>query len=119
MKLNYFSNNDFRNASPSCSIKDMEETFLHRLDVARYHSGVPYIVNSAYRTVEHEKSKGRDGTSSHTKGVAVDLKATNSRSRCKIIEGLLKAGFTRIGISGNFIHVDADSNKDQNVIWTY
>ena len=115
--LNYFTNNDFRNANPSCSINDMDENFLHRLDVARFHSGVPYIVNSAYRTVEHEKSKGRSGESSHTKGVAVDLKATNSRTRFKIIEGLLKAGFTRIGVYDWGIHVDLDYAKDQQVIF--
>ena len=115
----YFSNNDFRNAIPSCSIDDMEENFMHRLDVARYLSGVPFIINSAYRTVEHEKSKGRSGNSSHVKGIAVDLKASNSRARYKIIEGLLSAGFTRIGVGSNFIHVDSDHEKDQNVIWTY
>ena len=117
--LNYFTKNDFRNANPSCSINDMDKTFLHRLDVARFHSGVPYIVNSAFRTVEHEKSKGRDGTSSHTKGMAVDLRCTNSRVRFKIIKGLIMAGFTRIGCGSNFIHVDSDPDKDQDVIWTY
>jgi len=98
-------------------MEDMQETFLHRLDIARFHSGVPYIVNSAYRSVEHEKSKGRDGTSSHTKGLAVDLRATNSRTRFKIIEGLLKAGFTRIGVYNWGIHVDEDYEKDQEVIF--
>ena len=99
----------------------MEENFLHRLDVARFHSGVPYIVLSAHRTKEHELEKGRDGTSSHTKGLAVDLKATNSRARFKILVGLIKAGFTRIGASskGGFIHVDSDNAKDQNVMWLY
>ena len=115
--LNYFTKNDFRNAIPSCSINDMDDNFLHRLDVARFHSGVPYIVNSAYRSEEHEKSKGRSGDSSHTKGVAVDLKATNSRTRFKIIEGLLKAGFTRIGVYDWGIHVDEDYEKDQSVLW--
>ena len=98
-------------------MEDMQETFLHRLDIARFHSGVPYIVNSAYRSVEHEKSKGRDGTSSHTKGLAVDLRATNSRTRFKIIEGLLKAGFTRIGVYNWGIHVDEDYEKEQEVIF--
>lgn len=119
MALNYFTNNDFRNANPSCSIDDMEENFLHRLDVARYHAGVPFIINSAYRTEEHEKAKGRSGDSSHTKRIAVDLKATNSRTRYKIIIGLLKAGFTRILIYENFIHVDSDPDKDQEIIAYY
>ena len=113
---NYFTNNDFRNAYPSCSIEDMNQPFLHRLDVARFHSGVPYIVNSAYRTTEHEKTKGRDGSSSHTKGLAVDLRATNARTKFKIITGLLKAGFTRIFIYDTFIHVDLDYDKDQGVL---
>lgn len=117
MSYNYFTNNDFRNATPSCSIDDMEENFLHRLDVARYHSGVPYIVLSAHRTEEHEIAKGRDGTSSHTKGIAVDLKATNSRARYKILIGLIKAGFNRLGIYESFIHCDSDPDKDQQVIW--
>ena len=117
--MTYFTKNEFRNAIPSCSIDDMDKGFLQRLDIARFHSEVPYIINSAYRSVEHEKSKGRSGDSSHTKGVAVDLKATNSRTRFKIIEGLLKAGFTRIGIAKDFIHVDSDPSKDPNVIWIY
>ena len=119
MSYNYFSNNDFRNANPSCSIDDMEENFLHRLDVARYLSGVPFIINSAYRTEEHEKKQGRDGDSSHTQGVAVDIKCTNSVARQKIIDGLRGAGFNRIGIYKSFIHCDFDRrpHKDQNVTW--
>ena len=97
----------------------MDKTFLHRLDVSRYHSGVPYIVNSAFRTVEHEKSKGRDGTSSHTKGMAVDLKASNARIKYKIVIGLLKAGFTRIFVYDWGIHVDCDPDKDQEVLNNY
>ena len=115
--MTYFTKNEFRNAIPSCSIDDMDKGFLQRLDIARFHSEVPYIINSAYRSVEHEKSKGRSGYSSHTKGVAVDLKATNSRTRFKIIEGLLKAGFTRIGVYDWGIHVDSDYEKDQEVIF--
>lgn len=31
----------------------------------------------------------------------------------------MEAGFTRIGIGQNFIHVDTDPDKQQNIIWTY
>ena len=119
MMYRFFSQTDFDRATPRCSIDDMSVRFMSRLDQAREYAGVPFIVNSAYRTVEHEKAKGRDGTSSHIKGIAVDLKATNSRTRYKILQGLLKVGFTRIGIGKNFIHVDEDEEKDQDVIWTY
>ena len=117
--MTYFTKNEFRNAIPSCSIEDMDKGFLQRLDIARFHSEVPYIINSAYRSVEHEKSKGRDGTSSHTKGVAVDLKATNARTKFKIVTGLIKAGFTRIFVYDRWIHVDLDYDKDQEVLDNY
>lgn len=115
----FFTQRDFDTAVPRCSIDDMSTRFMTRLDQAREYAGVPFIVNSAYRTIEHEKAKGRDGSSSHTKGIAVDLKAANSRSRYRILQGLLKVGFTRIGIGKGFIHVDEDEEKDQQVIWHY
>lgn len=115
----YFSNSDFQGATPTCQIEDMDEDFLHRLDTARGLAGIPFVVNSAYRTESYERSQGRDGTSSHCHGLAVDLKAEGSRTRYLIVESLLKAGFHRIGIGENFLHVDFDQEKDRNVIWNY
>ena len=80
---------------------------------------VPFVINSAYRSEEHEKAQGRTGTSSHTKGIAVDLKSTDSSARYRIISSLISVGVTRFGIGKNFIHVDIDKNKSQNVIWHY
>lgn len=119
MSYRFFTQRDFDTASPRCSIEDMDSSFMHKLDLAREYSLVPYIVNSGYRTLEHETKKDRDGTSSHTKGIAVDLKAENSRTRFLILQGLLKAGFTRIGVGSDFVHVDGDTEKDQQVIWHY
>lgn len=53
------------------------------------------------------------------KGIAIDLQAKYSRQRFLIIRGLIEAGFTRIGIGENFIHVDDDKDKDQRVVWHY
>lgn len=118
-RYQFFSENDFNRANPPCVMSDMNPVFLEMLDMAREKAMVPFIVNSAFRTVAHEKRQGRDGSSSHTKGAAVDLKATNSRTRFRIIQGLLKAGFTRIGVGEGFIHVDMDRDKDPDVMWTY
>lgn len=119
MMFKYFSHSDFATATPECSIGDMDKAFLHKLDTARGIAGVPFVINSAYRTKEYEKSKGRDGTSSHIKGLAVDISANGSRKKFLIIDALLKTGFTRIGIGSDFVHVDDDPDKDQQVIWTY
>ena len=97
---------------------NMDEEFLQRLDQARAFADIPFIINSAYRSPEHPESI-KNPTSSHIKGLAVDIKATDSTTRFKIIESLLSVGFTRIGIADTFIHVDLDFDKTQDVIWTY
>jgi len=115
----YFSNRDFQTAIPSCNIEDMSTDLLEKLDIARYFAGVPFVINSAYRTLGWELDHARDGSSSHTKGFAVDINVKESRYRYLIVKALLKAGFDRIGIHDDFIHVDIDDNKDSEVIWNY
>ena len=97
---------------------NMDKRFLFVLDEAREFAGIPFIINSAYRSPDHPESI-KNPTSSHIKGLAVDIKVTDSVTRFKIVEALVSVGFTRIGIADTFIHVDLDFDKTQNVIWTY
>ena len=117
--MKYFSQVDFSGAKPSCSIKDMDRDMLTVLDNAREISGTPYVINSAYRTKDHERGMGRDGSSSHTTGKAVDIRAMDSTTRFLILKGLIEAGFTRIGVSKTFIHADTDEDKPSEVAWLY
>ena len=96
----------------------MDKKFLSRLDEARDYAGIPFIINSAYRSPNHPLSV-KNPTSSHIKGLAVDIKATDNETRFKIVEALISVGFTRIGIADTFVHVDLDFDKRQNIIWTY
>lgn len=111
-----FSPSEFRTAVPSCSIVDMDPGFMDRLQTARTLAGVPFIINSAYRSVEHELKMHRTGMSYHTLGRAVDLRVCDSVSRYRIVESLIAAGFHGIGISDTFIHVD---DRDLHLIWLY
>jgi len=97
---------------------NMSKEFLFVLDEAREFAGIPFIINSAYRSPEHPLSI-KNPSSSHIKGLAVDIKATDSTTRFKIVKALVEVGFKRIGIADTFIHVDLDLDKTQNVIWTY
>jgi uncharacterized protein YcbK (DUF882 family) len=97
---------------------NMDEEFLQRLDQARAFADIPFIINSAYRSPNHPLSI-KNPSSSHIKGLAVDIKATDNATRFKIIDALLFVGFKRIGISDTFIHVDMDYGKRQEIIWTY
>lgn len=117
-KPKYFTDSEFKRASPACSLSDMSDQFMKFLDEAREKAGVPFVISSAYRTVEHELSRGRAGTSSHCKGIAVDISCVTSYNRLKIVKALLDAGAVRIGIHKRFIHVDLDYTKDK-CIWLY
>jgi len=102
----------------------MNNCFLEMLDNARDIANIPFKINSGYRTLEHNiaiyKKLGKKPIkSSHLRGLAVDIACKDSRARFVIVSALKDAGFTRIGISNSFIHVDSDSDKAQDVIWTY
>ena len=101
------------------NLDKMDKTFLLRLDEARERAGIPFVINSAYRSPEHNAKIGGKPNSSHLKGLAVDISVTNSRQRFIVLNALLEVGFTRIGIADTFIHVDLDSGKSKDVIWTY
>ena len=100
------------------NLDKMDKTFLLKLDEARERAGIPFVINSAYRSPEHPLSI-KNPTSSHIKGLAVDISVTNSRQRFIVLNTLLEVGFTRIGIADTFIHVDLDNEKSKEVIWTY
>jgi len=101
------------------NLDKMDKTFLLRLDEARERAGIPFVINSAYRTPEHNAKIGGKPNSSHLKGLAVDISVTNSRQRFIVLNALLEVGFTRIGIADTFIHIDLDNEKSKEVIWTY
>ena len=97
---------------------NMNKDFLAKLDEAREYANIPFIINSAYRSPEHPESI-KNPSSSHIKGLAVDISVKDSRTRFLILDALLVVGFNRIGISNTFIHVDLDLDKSKSVIWTY
>ena len=55
-------------------------------------------------------------------GLAVDIACTSYQARYEMVDVAIKY-FRRIGIAGehlgNFIHLDIDQYKTQDVIWTY
>ncbi|MBL4820133.1 MAG: DUF882 domain-containing protein [Gammaproteobacteria bacterium] len=105
--------------------QNMNPSFLKMLDSAREYAGIPFHINSAYRTKEdneriyRELEKPVNTNSSHLRGLAVDIKTNDSRTRFLVLDALISVGFNRIGIADTFIHVDLDLQKSKQVIWTY
>lgn len=115
----YFKPSEFTACVPSCSIDNMNAGFLAQLDKVRELSGIPLVLNSAFRSLDWERKQGRTGSSSHCKGLAVDIRCNTSANRYKIVKAALAVGISRIGIGKTFVHLDADRDKVQGVIFDY
>ena len=114
--IKYFKKDEF-DCKCGCGLNYVDKNSVSRLDTARILAGVPFVLNSACRCIAHNKKVKGSETSSHLKGFAFDIAVDNTSHRFIILTSLLKVGFKRIGIYKNFIHVDGDLTKSQNVIW--
>ena len=118
-KLEEFDSPDFKGSG-----KNMDADFMQLLDRARTEAGIPFKINSGYRTeIHNRKVGGKPKTdfskgSSHMYGLAADIGCTDSVTRSKILAALITVGFRRVGIANTFLHVDLDNDKP-NAIWLY
>ena len=117
--LRYFSLSEF--VCPCCGRQEMKEDFLKLLDYARDVAGVPFKITSGFRCPRHNAHVGGKPNSAHLGGWAADIAAEDSETRARIVVGLIKAGFRRIGIDfkRGFIHVDCDPEKPKPRLWGY
>ena len=124
MNLKYFSLSEFDSPDLPNSGFNMDANFIHKLENARDRAGIPFKINSGFRSEEHNKKVGgrvkTDSSkgSSHLYGYAADIAATDGVTRWKIVKSLIDSGFTRIGIAKTFIHVDSDPDKP-SAVWSY
>lgn len=104
--LRHFSRHEF--SAPD----EMDSQLLVRLEWARHEADIPFKITSSFRA-------GDPGE--HGKGRAVDIACTTPWQRYRILDALLSADFTRIGIYPSHIHADVgDKDPGTNVgpvIW--
>lgn len=112
--MTYFTEREFY--CKCCGRAYMDRTFLDMLNRARTISGIPYVIMSGYRCPRHDAEV--DGKGNHDKGTASDIECNTGLERLKILNGLLTAGFKRIGIGKTFIHADCTPGRP-NSIWLY
>jgi zinc D-Ala-D-Ala carboxypeptidase len=101
--MNYFDIKEFD--CKCCGQNKMNQGFLEKLDEARRIAQVPFVINSGYRCPAHNAAVGST-SENHTLGRAADIDITSGNHRLKVLQGLFKVGFKRIGIAKTFIHVD-------------
>lgn len=115
----YFKDAEFRRCDPPCHEKDMDKSFMAKLDLIREKAGIPLVMTSAYRSPSYEKSKGRSGKGDHPQGKGVDIVANTSATRMKIVSAALAEGITRIGIGKTYVHIGMGEDLPTNVMWDY
>lgn len=118
-KVRYFNYSEFDSPDVQGSGQLMDKTLLEMLDEVRDKFDKPIHITSGFRTPAHNEAVGGIETSSHLKGLAVDIACKKSTDRFDLINCLLDVGFSRIGVAKTFIHADIDFDKVQGVIWTY
>lgn len=99
----------------------VKEKLIRMVDKARSLAGIPFVLTSAQRCLVWNRKVGSKDTSSHIKGLAVDIKFNNNIELFHIMRGLIGAGFVRIGINRKlgFVHADIDEDKPQCTIFPY
>jgi zinc D-Ala-D-Ala carboxypeptidase len=85
---------------------DMDPHFMNRLQGMRRNLGRAMNITSGYRSPQHSIESAKDQPGSHAQGHAVDVKCKDSAIRFQIIREALNMGFTGIGVSKDFIHLD-------------
>ena len=105
LESKHFTETEFERCFPVCSLADMDQVFIDKLDFARKLADVPFILNCAYRSSSWDKSRGRSGSGYHTKGRAVDIRCVDSSDRYKIVSACIHCGLS-VGIYRTFLHID-------------
>ena len=118
MTLKYFKRKEFT-CKCGCKQNNINSELLEFSYEARYMAKLPFVISSGYRCENHPESKKKP-TSSHIKGLAVDIVCKDSNSRAIMMDALVFAEFERFGLHKSFIHVDIDLyDKPSPVIWLY
>lgn len=80
---------------------------LDRLQTFRDIIGVPFTPNSAYRSIEHNKTIGGSPKSQHCYGRAFDVPVFNNKMSRDTIKKVARiVGFKGIGDYNTFVHID-------------
>ena len=128
MELKYFSNHELvsvTHCSPTYNLTEdtvqqlYDPELLLQLDRMRQLAGIPILLTSGYRCREYNSKVGGSRTSSHLSGLAMDIACSDTSHRYLYLAAAIKAGFKRIGIGRNYLHLDIDDTKPSPLIWLY
>ena len=118
-EIKHFVVGEFDSPDDAGSGIKMNIELVKLLDRIRDDCKFPFIINSGFRTPEHNKRVGGVAGSAHEMGLACDIRTDSSSDRFAILKAAFKLGVARVGLGKDFIHIDIDYSKPQNVAWPY
>lgn len=104
---------------PDCAAPLPTQLLLDMLDKIRDIYGSSISINSGSRCKKHNQHVGGVQDSEHLTGEGADLVCITSAIRYDLLQAILQAKVTRIGIGKTFLHVGVDVSHAVDVIWTY
>ena len=117
--MKHFRIEEFDSPDAPGSGAKMDAHFLELLDAMREEAGIPFHINSGYRTKEHNMKVGGGPNSAHIRGMAADISATSGREKYLILRTAIIQGIRRFGVGKNFVHVDIDATLPEPTMWLY
>ena len=104
---------------PNIDWDKVDQDSLNDLDLARELAMIPFQITSNYRTPEHSVQVGGIANDAHTEipCTAFDIACSDGKTRQIIYKAVWDAGFRRIGIKKNHVHVDRSKVLPQDVTW--
>lgn len=115
---NYFTPKEIE-CKCGCGATSISPYFKDKINNVREIVGHPLRVNSWVRCPVHNLSVGGKATSSHLKGLAVDLATPTKYIKYRILLAAGIVGFGGVGVGQNFIHLDNDQSKPPFRFWIY
>lgn len=117
--LSLLSSLNLSSCVPACKVDDLNPALVDAIIMAQKMAGFQFTITSGFRSQAYERSKGRKGSSSHCKGLAVDVSTRDSHTRFKVLLAAAYSGIPRIGVGKTFLHLDIDETKARPIIFHY
>jgi uncharacterized protein YcbK (DUF882 family) len=100
----YFKPDEFKCDGEPC-LENMDPNFLGKLVELRERCGIPFILNSTYRSPAKNRQVGGAPDSMHLLGRAVDIHVPGGAARWLIVQQATHMGLS-VGIMEKAVHVD-------------
>lgn len=121
-RITHFKLKEFDSPDVPGSGVNMDFEFLVLLNALRGIMGRPFVINSGFRSLAHNRKVGGATGSPHRKGMAADIstRGWTEQERWRMLETARAMGFRGIGIATTYIHLDTmQRNGNTQTAWRY